>query len=127
MSVNILTFYSTKLIRILKIFRFNQMVLETILWSKIKKYNDIRTFWTKGSKLNGKCNVYNDDGTLDIKCYYINGKREGHFERYHSNGKIWLETSFINDQLHGYYKSFDKNGHLVSQQLFKNGSSFNNL
>jgi len=55
---------------------------------------------------------YYDNGQLENKCNYINGKRDGLYECYYDNGQLYNKCNYLNGELHGLFESYYSNGEL---------------
>ena len=55
------------------------------------------------------------------KWNYINGKREGLFERFYENGKLMEEVNFTNNKTDGLANEYFENGMYKSMSVYKMG------
>ena len=61
-------------------------------------------------EFNGYCEIYYDNGQLDYKGVFINGREHGYQESYFNNGRLFYKGLIINDKFVGYVErtsSFD--------------------
>jgi len=58
----------------------------------------------------GKWFSYYDNGKLEGKGSYKNGKREGEWVWYHDNGKLYSKGSYKNGEREGKWVHYDYNG-----------------
>ncbi|HEX6276707.1 MAG TPA: hypothetical protein VFZ53_26875, partial [Polyangiaceae bacterium] len=49
----------------------------------------------------GECRVYRDDGSLKLRCHYVEGQRSGEFESYHANGELESRGCYVDGVLDG--------------------------
>lgn len=80
---------------------------------------------TKGAYRNGKIEgvyeTYYENGKIQCKGAYNNGKKQGLFEYYYDNEKVWAKITYNNDDEEGLYEEYYKNGKLKMKGSFKNG------
>ena len=50
---------------------------------------------------------------MDFRGSYINGKREGYWERYNTNGQLMWKGNYKDYKQVGYWESYDGNGKLL--------------
>ena len=76
---------------------------------------------TKNVEKNGIHVVYYENGQLELKGNFVDGKMEGPFQRYYENGQLQLEVNYKNDLMDGLYKDYYENGKLESEGNYKDG------
>lgn len=85
----------------------------------IEEYYDDGQLEIKGNYLNGKKDSlreeYHKNGQLKSKGYFIEGKEDGLWERYHSNGVLNSKVNYTNGIKDGLYEEYYYNGQLWSQ------------
>ena len=69
-------------------------------------------------KLDGKSQVWLEDGTLYSISKYSNNQPHGIWKKFHSNGKLMFEVNYEYGQKHGVEKWYYENGNLKSEQEF---------
>ena len=74
-------------------------------------------------KLDGKSQVWLEDGTLYSICKYSNNQPHGIWKKFHPNGKLMFEVNYEYGQKHGVEKWYYENGNLKSEQEFDFGIS----
>jgi antitoxin component YwqK of YwqJK toxin-antitoxin module len=69
---------------------------------------------------NGETKEYYSNGSLCIKCNYINGVKDGDCLQYYENGKIFISSTYINGKLEGEVRVYSENGVLAELLYYKN-------
>ena len=59
-----------------------------------------------------------DDGSLDYRGAYLNGKQHGEWESYWGNGNLWYRGSFNNGQLIGHWEFRSYNGEIIIETFY---------
>ena len=70
---------------------------------------------------NGYWEEYFDDGVLDYRGSYVNGKQDGYWEEFWGNGELYYKGSFLNGKRHGDWEIYDIDGELMHKKLYVNG------
>lgn len=102
--VSIYSFHIIKTICILKKCHLNQIVLETILWCKIKKhtvhivieYEHKEIYWTKNESIEGPYEYWYNDKQIGKKCDYKNGELNGSYKTWWKSGIAFEERVYKN-------------------------------
>lgn len=81
------------------------VILANLTFSNIKKYVD-----------------YYDNGQIEVKGKYVNGKREGERLAYYDNGKIKTKGKYVNGIREGEWLYYDENGQIEVKATYKNGN-----
>lgn len=99
--------------------------------NEVKNYTGIYCTYHQNGAIANKANVingkiwyeyyiYDEYGVLNLKSYYLNGKRNGKFYEYYEN-KLYKEYTYVNDLLEGPYIVYDYNTQKVRRQFnYKN-------
>lgn len=111
-------------------------------FDKISEHDEIflkKKSHYKDGKLHGEYFIYNEDGTLNVECKYVDGKidgkylfRDGRFERNYKNGLnhglcmyysdgVILKENYENGVLHGKYSQTFRDGSPHITKEYKNG------
>ena len=69
----------------------------------------------------GKFIKYRENGELDLKGNYQNGKKEGEWVSCHENGQLWGKGRFKNGELEGAWIGYHENGQLWNKGSYKDG------
>ena len=69
-------------------------------------------------KLDGRSQVWLEDGTLYSISKYSNNQPHGIWKKFHPNGKLMFEVNYEYGQNHGVEKWYYENGNLKSEQEF---------
>ena len=64
---------------------------------------------------------WHEDGELQIKENWENGRRHGTRKEWRDNGTLWEEINYVNGELHGAWKLWHKNGILWIEENLENG------
>ena len=78
-------------------------------------------------KLDGKSQVWLEDGTLYSISKYSNNQPHGIWKKFHPNGKLMFEVNYEYGQKHGLEKWYYDNGNLKSEQEFDFGISISEI
>ena len=78
-------------------------------------------------KLDGKSQVWLEDGTLYSISKYSNNQPHGIWKKFHPNGKLMFEVNYEYGQKHGVEKWYYDNGNLKSEQEFDFGISISEI
>jgi len=78
-------------------------------------------------KLDGKSQVWLEDGTLYSISKYSNNQPHGIWKKFHPNGKLMFEVNYEYGQKHGVEKWYYQNGNLKSEQEFDFGISISEI
>ena len=78
-------------------------------------------------KLDGKSQVWLEDGTLYSISIYSNNQPHGIWKKFHPNGKLMFEVNYEYGQKHGLEKWYYDNGNLKSEQEFDFGISISKI
>ena len=78
-------------------------------------------------KLDGKSQLWLEDGTLYSISKYSNNQPHGIWEKIHPNGKLMFEVNYEYGQKHGVEKWYYENGNLKSEQEFDFGISISEI
>ena len=90
-------------------------------WDELIKYNeenqgfDSRT----GNFLEGKVQVYDENGQVSGIYNYRNGLRHGPSEEYHSNGIVSVSNNYLDGKKHGKEEWFSDDGSMTYEVNFK--------
>lgn len=57
---------------------------------------------------------------IKVRCYIVNGKKEGNGFVYHENGIIMGSANYINDKLEGRGLIFNENGVIIIEMNYEN-------
>ena len=74
-------------------------------------------------KLDGKSQVWLEDGTLFSISKYSNNQPHGIWKKFHPNGELMFEVNYEYRQKHGMERWYYDNGNLKSEQEFDFGIS----
>ena len=74
-------------------------------------------------KLDGKSQVWLEDGTLYSISKYSNNQPHGIWNKFHPNGKLMFEVNYEYGEKHGMERWYYDNGNLKSEQEFDFGIS----
>ena len=74
-------------------------------------------------KLDGKSQVWLEDGTLYSISKYSNNQPHGIWKKFHPNGKLMFAVNFEYGQKHGHEKWYYENGQVKSEQEFEYGNA----
>ena len=90
----------------------------------IEGYNEQGTLEGKASykdgKMNGSSKLYYPSGKLLQKRNFINGKAEGEVIEYYESGAIKEKAYFINDKQEKEHFFYDEKGNLIKTDIYKN-------
>ena len=91
--------------------------------------NGVLEFETEyiNEKLDGKSQVWLEDGTLYSISKYSNNQPHGIWEKFHPNGKLMFEVNYEYGQKYGVEKWYYENGNLKSEQEFDFGISISEI
>ena len=64
---------------------------------------------------------YYDNGQLEYRFKYLNGKEHGTWKSWDENGKLWFQEEYRNGKSHGTWKVWHENGKLLYQNEYQNG------
>ena len=78
-------------------------------------------------KLDGKSQVWLEDGTLYSISKYSNNQPHGIWKKFHPNGKLMFEVNYEYGQKNGVEKWYYENGNLKSEQEFDFGISISEI
>ncbi|MEP1489618.1 MAG: hypothetical protein ABJK28_14445 [Algibacter sp.] len=78
-------------------------------------------WYYKEKPFNGYSLKFHENGVLEEKWGFYNGKREGIAKRWTKNKKLQVESYYKNNRLTGVYKSWYENGVLGSQCYYEDG------
>ena len=78
-------------------------------------------------KLDGKSQVWLEDGTLYSISKYSNNQPHGIWKKFHPNGELMFEVNYEYGQKHGVEKWYYDNGNLKSEQEFDFGISISEI
>ena len=78
-------------------------------------------------KLDGKSQVWLEDGTLYSISKYSNNQPHGIWKRFHPNGELMFEVNYEYGKKHGLEKWYYNNGNLKSEQKFDFGISISGI
>jgi uncharacterized protein len=81
---------------------------------------NIKSFYKDG-KRDGTVEVFNASGTLESRHVYSNGIKNGQFELFHSNGRLKEKGYYQNGKRHGRFESFNENGKRDRRGNYDNG------
>ena len=65
--------------------------------------------------------TFHENGQLETRGNYKEGKEDGLFESYHPNGQLRQRTTIKDGESHGLFESYHENGQLESRGTFKDG------
>ena len=75
----------------------------------------------KNSKLDGKAQWYDPDGTLSEEGTYRNDKREGNWKNRYVGGKLFSDLNYDEDRFNGECKWYYENGNISTDNNYYNG------
>lgn len=75
----------------------------------------------KNNKRDGVWEAFFEDGTLQSKAFYIDGKEDGDYKVYHPNGKLLMHGHYDNGICDGVWKFYDQKGKLQKEIHTKKG------
>ena len=62
-----------------------------------------------------------DNGQLEIRGYFKDGKKEGLWERFWGNGQLEIRAYSIDGKEEGLWEYFDEDGELTKSETYKDG------
>ena len=68
---------------------------------------------------------WHNNGQLEMRSYYINGKENGIQEWWFENGNLRARITIVNDNPDGLEECWHKNGTIYSRRSYKNGNIIN--
>jgi antitoxin component YwqK of YwqJK toxin-antitoxin module len=71
-------------------------------------------------KMSGDYWQYDENGGIEMKGKYENGEHEGEWLSYFENGQVALETNYINDKREGESVTYREDGSVVAKANYKN-------
>ena len=71
--------------------------------------------------LTGAVVSFYDDGRLESRGTYIDGKREGLWEDFYEHGQLERRGNFKDGEHEGLWESFDEDGNLIKTEEYKDG------
>ena len=74
-------------------------------------------------KLDGKSQLWLEDGTLYSISKYSNNQPHGIWKKFHPSGKLMFEVDYEYGQKHGVEKWYYENGQVKSEQEFEYGNA----
>jgi len=77
-------------------------------------------YGTKLGKRDGKFTQYNEDGTIFLECYYIDGKKNGE-EKCYSSVEVTSMGNYIDDKIEGDYITVNHKQNSRKITKYKNG------
>ncbi|MDT8309504.1 MAG: toxin-antitoxin system YwqK family antitoxin, partial [Bacteroidales bacterium] len=69
----------------------------------------------------GPYKVWNEDGSLMVEAYMVDGKFHGPYTSWHSNRNILTEGAYRNGEKHGKWSIYTNKGKLISEGVYDNG------
>ena len=69
----------------------------------------------------GPYESYHENGQLEVKFTYKDGKLDGPYEWYYSNGQLWKKYTYKDGKLDGPYEWYLSNGQLLEKCTYKDG------
>lgn len=75
----------------------------------------------KAGKLDGRCRIYYENGTLKSSGFYTTGAKNGAFETWYENGQLKSSCKFKDDKLDGVSVWYFPTGQLKTKCTYKNG------
>lgn len=75
----------------------------------------------KNGKVDGVLYKYYENGQLELEASYSDGKLNGFLKKYYENGQLQMEAYFLNDKADGVYKEYYEDGQLKVKGGYKNG------
>ena len=85
----------------------------------IEEENDIILY--KGEPYNGEMFFKNENGQLEEKGNFKDGKRDGLYELYFENGQLEYKVNYKDDKLDGLLEKYFENGQLQERRNYKDG------
>jgi antitoxin component YwqK of YwqJK toxin-antitoxin module len=70
--------------------------------------------------------VWHEDGPVEWKENYRNGKLHGVSQRYYPNGVLRMEVNYKNGVPHGPQRHWERDGQLLAEYKYDNGKLVNN-
>lgn len=91
-----------------------------------KKYTDCSFTTLKEDSVwravkDGPAFAYHENGVVQTKAFYVNGKEQGEYKVYRDNGKLLYEGSYESGQRVGEWKFYHKNGRVGKLGHYENG------
>ena len=90
----------------------------------LEEENDIVLY--KGEPYNGEMFFNYENGQLQERRNYKDGKPDGLAEAYYENGKLDAKRNFKDGELDGLYEEYYENGQLKLKENYKDGILINN-
>src|SRR5574344_414641 len=72
---------------------------------------------------NGEGKFYNEDGVLEFKGIWVDGKLDGKFFNYFGDGSIHNELNYTKGLQNGIQRTFDEDGNVIVEVIFENGKA----
>ncbi len=88
---------------------------------KLVERGDITYETNSTTPFTGSSVSYHDNGQLEMRGNYKDGKDDGLWEGYYENGQLSVKGNYKDGELHGLYESFHKNGQLNVRRNYKDG------
>jgi antitoxin component YwqK of YwqJK toxin-antitoxin module len=105
--------------------RINQYDIDGNKTGMWESYWDNGDLESKGSYKNGKeegyWETYHYNGQLESKGNYMDGVRDGYWEIYFDNGNLWYKGGYRDGLKDGIWESYWVDGKLHYNRIFKNG------
>ena len=80
----------------------------------------------KDGKPDGLFETYYENGQLTFKGNFKDGEKDGLFEEYYENGQLSVKVNFKDGKWDGLYELYYENGQLKLKQNYKDGELINN-
>lgn len=93
---------------------------KTIDANKEEAYLELRNEikYYKGSPFTGVLEYSNNNGLLEYKASYKEGKKDGPFEEYFENGQLSVKGAFTNNEEIGSWEEYYENGQLYAKRSY---------
>jgi antitoxin component YwqK of YwqJK toxin-antitoxin module len=106
--------------------RINQYTPDGLKIGHWEEYDDngkieYRCEYNNG-KLNGEYVEYFPNGNIESKGNYVNGEMDGYWKRYWFNGKLRSEGNYVDDKKEGYWVWYYSDGNIESKGNFVDGN-----
>lgn len=92
-------------------------IVMRVTWNKFNS----SSFKNKLLNYTGIVEIYNEDGTLDYRVNFINGKENGVVEHFNKNGTLRERSNYKDGELNGVLERFYEDGTLQERCNFVDG------
>ena len=77
--------------------------------------------YSRNGKLEGRREIYNENGVLTSSGDYVDGKMDGEWIVYFANGEIFARGNFKSNKTDGVWKMYWENGKINQEVSYKDG------